>query len=193
MPYCSYCLSEAVMPRSGYCLSCGQVNTNQEDDSLKINGLLANQGANNGQNKDLMDSLDVLDGRLDNMLNIDLNLDIDSDDDNRRIAVRYVRSDISVTISTPSGLFTKSGKVSVGLIDISSKGLLVDSYDKLPLGKEVGIELTFTDKRQFLIKGMVVYKMDTVQYGIKFDGLNDALGDYLLQSADDIVFKLSNQ
>ncbi len=115
---------------------------------------------------------------------------INKDFKNRRIAVRYIRSDIKISF-IQTGLFKSSKQYDAELLDISSKGIAIACKDKLPINQKVTIHLTFSDKKKFSIKSRVVYQSDIImeQYGIKFDQLNNELGDYILASQNNLDFK----
>lgn len=111
----------------------------------------------------------------------------DDQTSNNRIAVRYVRSDINAFLSD-LGLFSFSKQISVKLVDISSKGAAIEYKNKLAIKKNITLNLIFEDKTQFAIKAEVVHKSKN-EYGLKFEYLNNELGDYLLSSQNDLVFK----
>ena len=107
--------------------------------------------------------------------------------DNHRIAVRYVRADITAVL-IQSYLFKPSKKLLVKLLDISSKGALINSKDKLSEKKKVTLELVFKDQRKFIISSQIIHHKNNC-YGLKFDHTNNDLGDYLLISQNDLTFK----
>jgi len=109
-------------------------------------------------------------------------------EDNHRTAVRYVRVDITALLIQPF-LFKPSKKILVKLLDISSKGASIEFKDKLSEKKQVILELTFKDKRKFSIKSKIIYHKNHIEYGLKFDQLNNELGDYLLKTQNDLIFK----
>jgi PilZ domain len=114
---------------------------------------------------------------------------------NKRIGVRYVREDIAAsvckinTFSFFGFLFNK--EMVVELIDISSKGVLIATSKKLRINKKINLTLTFEDAKTFKISAKVVRKAHGAgnQYGLKFDRLNNDLGDYLLATQRKLVFK----
>lgn len=108
---------------------------------------------------------------------------------NQRIAVRYVRTDISVSLS-PLGLFSFSKYLPVKLLDISSKGAAIECKKKLPLKKKIILDLLFEDNKSFSISAKIIHRAENkIQYGLKFDQFNNELGDYLLSSQSDLSFK----
>lgn len=108
---------------------------------------------------------------------------------NQRIAIRYVRTDIRAAIIFTSFLiFTKRRPVK--LLDIGCKGVAIESKKKLPLKKKVMLKLLFPDKKLFTIPATIVRQSDNKQhYGLKFDKYNNELGDYLLFTQKDLIFK----
>jgi len=126
--------------------------------------------------------------------------EIDKDDDgffnlelsakescNQRTAVRYITSEISVSLSL-SGLFCIKKKFKAKLLDISSKGMAIECNLDIALKKNISITITFADNKTFIIPAFVVHKQNSV-YGIKFNKYNNELGDYLVSSPNDLTFK----
>ncbi len=111
------------------------------------------------------------------------------DFDNKRIAVRYIRDDITAFLFTK--IWFKSIRLPVKLIDISSKGALISCPKKLALNKKIILSLRFQDGKQFDLPATIIHKKkDNAQsYGLKFEVLSNKLGDYLLSSQNDLVFK----
>ena len=113
----------------------------------------------------------------------------DEQTNNHRSAVRYVRNDITVSLRM-LGLIKLSKKIPVELLDISSKGIAIECENKLRLNKKIILELIFSDNQKFSIDAKIVYQAENKKYyGIKFDGYNHKLGDYLLASQNDLIFK----
>ncbi|MEQ1531313.1 MAG: PilZ domain-containing protein, partial [Methylococcales bacterium] len=114
---------------------------------------------------------------------------------NRRIGVRYVREDIAASVCKISIYFFGIGfkkDITVELVDISSKGVLISTNQKLKVGKKITITLKFEDDKAFTIKAKIVREILSPlhnQYGIKFDRLNNDLGDYLLETQNKLVFR----
>jgi len=106
---------------------------------------------------------------------------------NHRSAVRYVREDIIVFVILTNWLGL-SKKKPVKLIDISSKGIAVESNQILAIKKQVSLELCIQNK-QFLIPAIVIHRMGLNQYGLRFSQFNHELGDYLLLSQSELIFK----
>jgi len=113
----------------------------------------------------------------------------DEQTDNLRSAVRYIRKDITVSLQR-HGLFKLSKTIPVKLLDISSKGTAIECEHKLALNDKIILELIFKDNKGFAIEAKIVYQAENKkQYGIKFDTYNDDLGEYLLSSQNDLIFK----
>lgn len=113
---------------------------------------------------------------------------------NKRVATRYIREDIAASVCKISWFnfgFRFNKDIYVELVDISSKGVLIATSQKLPINKKITLTLTFEDLKSFIIQAKVIRKAqsDQTQYGIKFDRTNDALGDYLLETQRKLVFK----
>ena len=120
----------------------------------------------------------------DDWLNFDFSDDLQK---NNRVAVRYVREDIAASVCKIRLFnfgFLINKEILVELIDISSKGVLISTNKKLSIKKKITLTLKFEDAKTFQIKACVVRKVPVLeyQYGIKFDRLNDELGDYLLET-----------
>lgn len=112
----------------------------------------------------------------------------------QRIAVRYIREDIATSVCKISFFsfgFRIKKDILVELLDISSKGVLIVTNKKLKPNKKIILTLTFEDSTVFNIAAKIVRKSSTQenQYGIKFDRLNNELGDYLLETQRKLVFK----
>jgi hypothetical protein len=109
---------------------------------------------------------------------------------NNRITTRFIRKDIKVTFSK-NGLFSFGRETPVDLIDISSKGVLIRSHKKLNIRGKITLELKFDSGKTFKIEGIVVRKptLSNIRYGIKFNRYNDELGNYLLETQKQLIFK----
>jgi hypothetical protein len=114
----------------------------------------------------------------------------------RRKAIRYIREDIDVIIVRGLPLSFYINKTAK-LMDINSKGMLVDSK-LLSLNKSYEFILLFTTGIKFNVKGRVVnhsilspINQHELKYlcGIKFDRFYDELGDYLLKTQDKLIIK----
>ncbi|PKM36127.1 MAG: hypothetical protein CVV06_12675 [Gammaproteobacteria bacterium HGW-Gammaproteobacteria-10] len=119
--------------------------------------------------------------------------DLDTDDtiqDNGRRSVRYVRNDIQVALIAKN-LLGIDKKTQAQLQDISSKGLRVSAEEKLSINKKITVVLKFTDGRRFNIKAKVVRQSSSnkFDYGIKFEERQNDLGDHLLETQTDLLFK----
>lgn len=117
---------------------------------------------------------------------------------NKRKSVRYVRKDITAFICQADifgcySLFSSSRAIRVKLLDISSRGVLLGGPSKLVLkiNQKVMLILIFNSNRKFEISARVMHQLVRGRrfYGVKFDKPNDELGDYLLETQEDLVFK----
>jgi hypothetical protein len=113
---------------------------------------------------------------------------------NTRIGVRYIREDIAAgvcTISVFSLGFVFNREIIVELLDISSKGLLIETDKKLKVNQRLNIFLRFENNRVFKRQGRVVRRADgpAFRYGIQFDRLSNSLGEYLLATQKKLIFK----
>jgi hypothetical protein len=109
---------------------------------------------------------------------------------NHRIATRFVREDIDASIGD-LGLLNMGKTFTVKLIDITSKGVLIESKKKLGINQTLTLTLQFKTGKAFVIKSKVarVSTSEKDHYGIKFDKYNNELGDYLLDTQTKLVFK----
>lgn len=109
---------------------------------------------------------------------------------NNRIATRFIREDIDASISD-LGFLNRSKAHPVHLMDITSKGVLIESDKKLKINQTLTLRLKFLAGKEFVIKAKVARVADEAnnQYGIKFDRYNNELGDYLLDTQTKLVFK----
>ena len=106
-----------------------------------------------------------------------------------RIAVRYIREDITLTLK-PDGFFKWGKPPQVRLRDISSKGVFVSCRTELKLKKKYILTFRFKDGKQFQTHGMVVnHPENSLYYGIKFDTFEHELGDYLVVTQKDLNLK----
>lgn len=130
----------------------------------------------------------------------------DSDDDwfnqevlnpsktNERKSTRYLRNDIGVTVRQ-IGLFNfgifKHQDSPVKLLDISSRGILVATKQKLAINSNISVKIRFPDFKEFELPCTVVRKSgeETQIYGIKFDSVNNKLANYLLKTQKKLTFK----
>lgn len=111
---------------------------------------------------------------------------------NRRMGIRYVKSDIGVTLRK-IGMFYftfANQATSVKLIDISSRDMMIASSIKLPINKPVSLTIRFADFKEFEIPSKVVRKTqgNVIIYGIKFDKVNNKLADKLLATQRKLSF-----
>ncbi len=109
---------------------------------------------------------------------------------NRRVATRCVRPDIAAYISD-LGLLSFGKTISVRLLDITSKGVSIATDKKLSANQKLTLTLCFYSGKTFVIKAQVVriVPLSRFEYGIKFNRLNNGLGDYLLATQSQLVFK----
>ncbi len=111
---------------------------------------------------------------------------------NRRKSIRYIRNDIQAYL-IKSGLFSKKKDMAVKLLDISTKGIGVELYpdQNLSLNKKLIVLLKFGDQKVFQLEAKAIHIISKTQqqYGIKFDKTHHELGDYLLYSQNDLIFK----
>lgn len=128
------------------------------------------------------------DNEIDNDDNEFFNLELSTKElSNQRAAVRYITSGISIWLKVKS-LFCFKKNLKVKLLDISSKGLAVKCQQDISLRKKITILIKFKDNKKFIIPAIIVHKKNDL-YGIKFNKYNDELGDYLLSSQKDLIFK----
>lgn len=118
---------------------------------------------------------------------------------NQRKSIRYVRKDVTVFISRPDifgtyRLFSVSRATKVKLFDISSRGVLIAGPSRLLLkiNQKIMLTLIFDSNKMFEFPAQVVRQLTEGRklYGVKFDKVNDALGEYLLDSQGSFNFKL---
>ncbi|WP_024300285.1 PilZ domain-containing protein [Methylomicrobium lacus] len=113
---------------------------------------------------------------------------------NQRRTVRYIRKDIAASVRRVHG-FARIGlawfgrEIPVELMDISSRGCLIVSAEKLAVGATVFVRLRFDTGKGFEIKGSVIRKTEDREYGIKFVEYNDELGDCMLQTQRELLIK----
>lgn len=125
---------------------------------------------------------------------LDALLDDDSVGDdfakNHRLAARFVREDIAAAIGD-LGLLTFGKVFAVTLLDVNSRGALIESQKKLNINQTLTLALKFRTGKLFTIKSKIVRIAATSgnHYGIKFDRYNNELGDYLLETQRNLVFK----
>lgn len=109
---------------------------------------------------------------------------------NLRVATRFIREDIAASVEV-FNLLGFSKTIAVDLLDITSKGVLVASDQKLGINKKIVLTLRFKSGEEFIINATVARRSDSPgnEYGIKFDAFNHELGDYLLETQEKLVFK----
>lgn len=111
----------------------------------------------------------------------------DEQADNKRTAVRYIRTDISASIGT-TVFFFFSKKIPVKLIDISSKGAAIKSKKRIR-AKKIILNLVFADKKVFTIPAKIIYRGSHFKYGLKFNRYDNELGNHMLETQSDLLFK----
>ncbi|MGR9052598.1 MAG: PilZ domain-containing protein [Gammaproteobacteria bacterium] len=109
---------------------------------------------------------------------------------NDRKTIRYIRKDIQATLCYTTTFGLKKS-LSVDLNDISSRGILITTDQKLSIGKKVTVIFSFKTGKLFRISAVVVRKCKSPQLrlGIAFEKQENKLGDYLLQTQTDLIFK----
>jgi hypothetical protein len=113
----------------------------------------------------------------------------DAETNNQRIAVRYIRDDIKALLHKPF-LFFFAKKIPVDLLDISSKGAAIECHKKLRLKRNIILKLIFKDNHEFTLYATIIYQIkNKQQYGLKFDCFNNELGEYLLSTQNELLFK----
>lgn len=117
---------------------------------------------------------------------LDQEIDIDSMFSNKRIAVRYRRSDIRAVIKIRSFLFPQL--IPVVLTDISSKGAAIKCNKSLKANRKVCLYLLFKDGRRFTIDGNIAHIDAAPRYGIRFDRYHTDLAEHLLHSQTELHF-----
>lgn len=115
---------------------------------------------------------------------------------NQRRTVRYIRRDIVAQIRKgylpgALGLSWFKQEIKAKLLDLSNRGCLIRSFEKLALNEKISILLTFDTGKQFVIKGVVVREAQGrgYEYGVKFIEYNNELGEYMLKTQRELNFK----
>jgi hypothetical protein len=118
----------------------------------------------------------------------DLNLQFPSESliNNKRVAIRYKRTDIKAVIKIQSRIFPRL--VQVVLHDISSRGAGVISPKRMHINSRICLYLLFNDGKRFEIDGVIVYSKKAKIFGIRFDAYQEALADHLLHTQTDLKF-----
>lgn len=107
-----------------------------------------------------------------------------------RKAVRYGRTDIKATLCRKS-LFHWTKPFDVDIHDVSTRGAHIASSRKLIINASYTLLIAFKSGKTFEIEGKVIHKKTSSEdsYGFKFDVYNDDLGNYLLTTQTDLIFK----
>lgn len=121
------------------------------------------------------------------IFDLDLSKDLP---DNKRYAVRYIRSNIKASVLKVK-LFGLGKPIGLELLDISSKGALISTNKKIRKNKKITLILEFEDGKVFEIESKIVRleKDQSFQYGVKFNRFHHDLGNYLLETQDDLIFR----
>lgn len=117
---------------------------------------------------------------------LDQEIDIDSSFMNKRVAVRYRRTDIKAVVKMRSIFFPQL--IPVILTDISSKGAAIKSSKRLKQHHKICLYLLFTDGTRFAINGRIAHTDAAPRYGVKFESYQSGLADHLLQSQTELHF-----
>ncbi|WP_020565760.1 PilZ domain-containing protein [Methylosarcina fibrata] len=132
---------------------------------------------------------------IDDILNFDLD-GSESKFDNRRVATRYIRNDIQavfykIDFLTRFGFNFFRRLIQVQLLDISTRGVLISTDQKLKKGTRVVLGLKFKSGQTFRIKAVIVRKASEsdYEYGIKFNECHNELGDYLVSTQSELKFR----
>lgn len=109
---------------------------------------------------------------------------------NNRVTTRIIHDGITTHLKSPY-LFCFAKTIPVKLIDISCKGVLISTHQKLRINQKIMLTLLFDTGKLFEIKAIVVRRSDSSrnEYGIKFVHNNNELGDSLYESQDRVTFK----
>ncbi|MEY4718550.1 MAG: hypothetical protein RL563_1168 [Pseudomonadota bacterium] len=116
---------------------------------------------------------------------LDQAIDIDSLEASKRFAVRYQRDDIQATLKIRKLFARKTYPVT--LLDISSKGAAIVSTHPLTKNTKVSLHLSFKDGQAFDIDATVV-RLDSPEYGLRFQHSHGKLADHLLDTQSDLKF-----
>ncbi len=116
--------------------------------------------------------------------------DLDIPVPNRRKVVRYVREDIQASLEKPS-LFGNKPPIASKLLDISTKGALLATGHQFRIKAKVVLHLTFDKGKSFTIPGRIIHRISASAptYGMEFRQIQHDLGDYMLATQSDLVFK----
>lgn len=132
---------------------------------------------------------------IDDFLNFDLD-ESESKFDNRRVATRYIRNDIQaiffkIDFMTRFGFNFFRRLIRVQLLDISTRGILISTDQKLKTGTKIVLGLKFKSGQTFRIKAAIVRKAaeSDYEYGIKFNECHNELGDYLVSTQSELKFR----
>lgn len=108
---------------------------------------------------------------------------------NKRKGVRYVRKDITASIAVRR--FFSTNDILVKLLDISSRGALISCNAKLKPKQKLTLTLTFNGGRKFRIASTVTHNVTKHEqnFGLKFEHVNNNLGNYLLKTQTDLIIK----
>lgn len=125
---------------------------------------------------------------LDDVLgNADTEIDSGGMRDNQRKAIRYAFSGLSGYFEVSSWTGRHKRKAIV-IVDISSKGALIECEEGLKLKIKGKLVLEFHLGTAYRISGQVV-RADGSTYGVLFDKYNHKLNDYLIESGREFMIK----
>jgi hypothetical protein len=141
----------------------------------------------NGNHIKSMNDSNKLSATPSDIFDIDFTKDLP---ENKRYAVRYIRTDIKASIIKVR-LFRVGKPMGLDLLDVSSKGALISTGKKIRKNKKITLILEFDDGKVFEISSKIIRleKNQVYRYGIEFNRFNHDLGDYILETQDDLVFK----
>ena len=105
---------------------------------------------------------------------------------NKRTAVRYIRSDITASFRF-IGFFSSAKFHPIELLNISSKGAAFKSNKPISLSNTIVLKLLSDKKPVFELTAKIIYRKKQL-YGIKFERINNKLGDFLISSDHEIRF-----
>ncbi|MDT8406765.1 MAG: PilZ domain-containing protein [Methylococcales bacterium] len=116
-------------------------------------------------------------------------IDFDQVDNSQRRSVRYIREDLECQVLTQTWYF-KTLKFTAKLLDISSRGALLDCPDLPAKTKKLVVRVRFPDQQEFLIQAHVIrFTEPPHQLAVKFDRQEDDFADHLLETEGNLSFR----
>ncbi len=112
-------------------------------------------------------------------------------ENNQRTAIRYVRTDIEVSVSS-SNPFNLSRHLAVTLLDISSKGASIQCSTDFSTKAKVTLNVIFEHNINFTIPAKVVYKsksINQIKYGLNFSQFHHDLADKIVETSQTLKVK----